>query len=67
LKLLLIMILVPQVALAFDFKEGGLCYNINDDGKSVTLTYEQLILIALDAPMPAEKGYVGDIGSREHS
>ena len=55
------MILVPQVALAFDFKEGGLCYNINDDGKSVTLTYEQLILIALDAPMPAEKGYVGDI------
>ncbi len=61
LKLLLIMVLAPQVALAFDFKEGGLCYNINHDGKTVTLTYEHLILQALDAPPPTEKGYVGNI------
>lgn len=25
---------------AYDFMEGGLCYNINNDGLSVTLTYE---------------------------
>ncbi len=61
LTLLLIMTLMTQMAKAFDFKEGGLCYNINDDGKSVTFTYEHLIMIALDAPMPSEKGYVGNI------
>lgn len=55
------MALISQVATAYDFKEGGLCYNINNDGKSVTLTYEHLIMIALDAPMPSEKGYVGNI------
>lgn len=55
------MALISQVANAYDFKEGGLCYNINNDGKSVTLTYEHLIMIALDAPMPSEKGYVGNI------
>lgn len=29
-------------ASAYDFMEGGLAYNINDDGTSVTVTYEQL-------------------------
>lgn len=61
LKLFLIMALMSQVAWAYDFKEGGLCYNINEDGKSVTFTYEHLIMIALDAPMPTEKGYIGII------
>ncbi len=28
-------------ASAYDFMEGGLAYNINDDGTSVTVTYEQ--------------------------
>lgn len=55
------MVLVPQIAFAFDFKEDGLCYNINDDGKTVSLTYEHLILQALDAPPPSEKGYEGNI------
>ena len=61
LKLLLIFAMIPQVSQAFDFREGGLCYNMNEDGKSVTLTYETLILFAHDAPAPVEKGYTGHI------
>lgn len=52
---------LPAASFAFDFKQGGMCYNINDDGKTVTFTYETPILIALDAPAPSEVGYVGDI------
>ena len=40
MALLLISVASPS-ALAYDFKtDDGLCYNINDDGKSVTVTYE---------------------------
>lgn len=31
---------MPQLASAYDFKVDGLCYNINDDGTSVTVTWE---------------------------
>lgn len=59
--LTLIAALLPIAVSAYDFKEGGLCYNINDDGKSVTMTYEHLIMFACDAPAPLEEGYVGNI------
>ena len=59
--LALIAVLLPLAISAYDFKEGGLCYNINADGKSVTMTYEHLIMFAYDAPAPREKGYVGNI------
>lgn len=61
LRLFLIMAMISQVTFAYDFKEGGLCFNFNEDGKSVTMTYETLILFAHDAPAPIEKGYIGDI------
>lgn len=61
LLITLTAILIPALSFAYDFKEGGLCYNINDDGKTVTMTYDKLIMFALDAPAPTEKGYVGDI------
>ena len=36
-----LMALVVQAASAYDFKvDDGLCYNINRDGKSVTVTYQ---------------------------
>ena len=36
-----LMALVVQAAAAYDFKvDDGLCYNINSDGKSVTVTYQ---------------------------
>lgn len=39
--LLVIMVaLLSQIAKAYDFKVDGLCYNINEDGTSVTLTWE---------------------------
>ena len=57
----LLVAMIPALAVAYDFKEGGLCYNVNPDGKSVTMTYEHLILFALDAPMPSDRGYAGDI------
>lgn len=53
--------MIPALSFAYDFKEDGLCYNINDDGKTVTMTYDKLIMFALDAPAPTEKGYIGDI------
>lgn len=34
----LLLALLPQVASAYDFKVGGLCYNRNSDGTSVTVT-----------------------------
>lgn len=42
LCLILILAIVSQLAYAYDFKVDGLCYDINADGKSVTLTYEVL-------------------------
>ncbi len=65
LLLLLITAIMPQAAWCYDFKEGGLCYNINDDGKSVTMTYERLIMFAHDAPAPTFKGYIGHVGIPE--
>ena len=38
--LALIAAMLPQLASAYDFMVDGLCYNINDDGTSVTVTYE---------------------------
>ncbi|MBP3739160.1 MAG: leucine-rich repeat domain-containing protein [Muribaculaceae bacterium] len=40
--LLLALILLPLSATAYDFMEGGIAYDINSDGQSVTVTYEQL-------------------------
>ncbi len=65
LILVLIMVLIPKSTMAYDFKEGGLCYNFNEDGKSVTMTYEHLILFAYDAPAPKEKGYIGNVSIPE--
>ena len=56
-KLLMAMVvaaIVPLVANGYDFEENGLFFNLNEDGKSVTLTYNVPILIALDAPALAE-------------
>ena len=39
---MLVMLCAVTAANAYDFMEGGLAYNINDDGTSVTVTYEQL-------------------------
>ena len=61
LILALLTAIIPVVAMPYDFKEGGLCFNFNDDGKSVTLTYEYLIMFAHDAPAPSEKGLIGDV------
>ena len=38
--LLAVALLLPQAAAAYDFMVGGLCYNKNSDGTSVTVTYE---------------------------
>lgn len=53
--------LMSITCMAYDFKVDGFCYNVNDDNNTVTFTYETPIMIALDAPSPSEKGYVGDI------
>lgn len=39
--MLLMALLPPQVANAYDFKDSNFCYQINEDGKSVTLTYDE--------------------------
>ncbi|MBR5117741.1 MAG: leucine-rich repeat domain-containing protein [Muribaculaceae bacterium] len=57
----LLTAIIPVMVMAYDFKEGGLCFNYNEDGKSVTMTYEHLIMFAYDAPAPKEKGYIGNI------
>ena len=59
--LTLIALLMPLISFSYDFNEGGLCYNFNEDGKSVTMTYEHLIMFAYDAPAPKERGYIGTI------
>lgn len=41
LLLALIATMAPQLANAYDFMVDGLCYNFNDDGTSVTVTYER--------------------------
>ena len=38
--ILVMALLLPQLASAYDFKVNGLCYNFNGDGTSVTVTYE---------------------------
>lgn len=35
---ILVATLLPQGVMAYDFKVGNFCYNLNDDGVSVTLT-----------------------------
>ena len=42
LFLSMLVLCAAITASAYDFMEGGLAYNINDDGTSVTVTYEQL-------------------------
>ena len=37
---LVLAFLLPQVASAYDFMVDGLCYNYNEDGNSVMLTYD---------------------------
>ena len=37
---LVLVFLLPQVASAYDFMVDGLCYNYNEDGNSVMLTYD---------------------------
>ncbi|MBP5687875.1 MAG: leucine-rich repeat protein [Muribaculaceae bacterium] len=39
---LMLVLMLPQIASAYDFKENKLCYNYNEDGTSVTVTYERL-------------------------
>ena len=39
--LTLIVAMFPQLLSAYDFKVDGLCYNYNDDGTSVTVTYQK--------------------------
>ena len=36
----LLVAVLPQTATAYDFEVDGLCYNFNDDGISVTVTYQ---------------------------
>ena len=38
--LLAVALLLPQAAAAYSFMVGGLCYNRNSDGTSVTVTYQ---------------------------
>lgn len=40
LLLLMLVTVMPQIASAYDFKAGDLCYNINSDGSTVTVTGE---------------------------
>ena len=61
LKLCFLMALIPHMSMAYDFSEGGLFFNFNKDGKSVTFTCETPIFFAHDAPAPSQKGYIGDI------
>lgn len=42
LLLLILLLMLPQIASAYDFKVNKLCYNFNEDGTSVTVTYERL-------------------------
>ncbi len=39
--LLAVALLLPQAAAAYDFMVDGLCYNMNSDGTSVTVTYQK--------------------------
>ena len=41
LLLALIAAMLPQLASAYDFRVNGVCYNINEDGNSVTVTYQR--------------------------
>ena len=43
LMLLLLLGLQAQYATGYDFMEGGIAYNINPDGKSVTVTYQHSV------------------------
>ena len=42
LMVTLLLTSFPHSALAYDFKVGGLCYNKNSDGNSVTVTYQSI-------------------------
>ena len=56
--LLLAAIVLPQGVTAYDFMADGLCYNINSDGTSVTVTYENF---PLDDPYVSYPNLRGDI------
>ena len=40
---LMLLLAASMPASAYDFMVNGLCYNYNDDGTSVTLTYQQIV------------------------
>lgn len=61
LMLAMLVVALPRQARAYDIQVGGLFFNLNPDGKTVTLTYETIILPALDAPAPTARGYVGNL------
>ena len=42
LTFLLLLLAMSMPASAYDFMVNGLCYNYNDDGTTVTLTYQQI-------------------------
>ena len=45
LAVLLLALLLPQAAAAYNFMVDGLCYNRNSDGTSVTVTYQNSIYL----------------------
>lgn len=58
LFLLLALLTASLSATAYDFMVGGLCYNINEDGSSVTVTFEQYEENSLS---PAYSNLSGDV------
>ena len=50
LTTILAIIAIALSASAYDFMAGKLCYNINDDGKTATVTYESASLPSFSGP-----------------
>ena len=63
--LALIAAMLPQLASAYDFMVDGLCYNYNEDGTSVTVTYQNsnhnpsYSNLSVDLEIPASVTYNG--------
>lgn len=61
------LLLGVQMATAYDFEEGGIYYNVNDDGTTVTVTYKwtdwdnynDSLLYGGDVTIPATVTYNG--------
>ena len=58
-----LLAMLPQAATAYSFMVNGLCYNINSDGTSVTVTYESnyngYLNLSGDISIPASVTYDG--------